>query len=416
MPWLQALLKRRFLTILAMGFFSGLPLLLGFKTLQAWLQDVGLNLGTIGLFALVGLPYSLKFLWAPWFDRPAFLHRLGRRRSWLVAIQAALAAALLLLGASNPGVNPWLCAALAMLVSFLSASQDIAIDAYRRERLEDHELGLGSSLFVYGYRAGMLVSGAVALFLADLIPWPAVYACMAGVMLLGIVVTLTADEPALIGPPPRTLAETFIEPLREFFLRPAPLAILLFMVLYKLGDVMAGSLTTPFMLQAGFTKTDIAAIAKTFGMAAMFGGLLVGGLVLMRVSLMKALFGFGILQSLSTLSYVALAEFGTSQLVLAGVIGFEEFTAGLGTAALTTYLSVQCNRRFSATQFALFSSLIGVPRVFLASPSGFIADALGWTPFFVFCAALAIPGLLLIAHLPRATAPVAEPDPVASTA
>ena len=391
----RALFSRRMLAMLLLGFSSGLPLLLVGGTLQAWLKDEGVRIEEIGLFALVGLPYTLKFLWAPLFDRftPRFL---GRRRGWAVATQTALALAIAALGLARPSSAPWAVAALALAVAFASASQDIVLDAYRREALVERELGLGTAVFINGYRLAMLVSGALALALADLVPWRAVYFIMAGFVAVGAATILCCREPRLAAPPPRTLGEAVVQPFVEFFRRRGAWLTLLFILLYKLGDQMAVALTTPFVLDLGFTKTELAAVVKLFGMGATLAGGFLGAPFMVRLGVNRSLWVFGALQALGILGYAALAEAGRAPWVLAGAVTVENLTAGMGAAAYAAYMASQTNTRFSATQYALFSSLMGVPRVLLAAPTGFLAHAFGWPSYFLFCALMAVPGMAML--------------------
>ncbi|MFH1808089.1 MAG: AmpG family muropeptide MFS transporter [Pseudomonadota bacterium] len=392
---LRTVFSGRMLVTVLTGFSSGLPLLLTGSTLQAWLVDAKVDLTSIGLFALVGLPYTLKFLWAPLLDRfvPPYL---GRRRGWMLSVQLVLVLAIAGLGLADPTTHPWHIAALALLLAFMSATQDIVLDAYRRELLPEAELGLGSSLFVNGYRVAMLASGAMALFLADLLPWHSVYLIMAGFMGVGIVTTLLAPEPQVDAPPPRTLREAVVEPFVDFFRRPGALTILSFILLYKIGDQMASSMTTPFVLGLGFSKTQLAAVVKTFGMAATIGGGFAGGLLMLRMGIRRALWLFGIAQASAILGYAGLAQLGPVTWGLALAITLEMLTAGMGTSAYVAYMASLTNKRFTATQYALFSSLMGIPRVFAAAPTGWIAAHLGWSGYFVFCTLAAIPGLALL--------------------
>jgi PAT family beta-lactamase induction signal transducer AmpG len=383
-----------------MGFVSGLPLLLTGSVLQAWMKDEGVDLGTIGLFALVGLPYTLKFLWAPLLDRFS-LGALGRRRGWLLLFQVALIAALLGLSLSQPAADPLWLALAALLVTFFSASQDIVIDAYRRESLADEEQGLGASLYVNGYRVGMLLASGGGLILADHIGFERVYQLMAAFMLVGVVTTLFAPEPAVAEGTPTTLREAVVEPFVEYFRRRDALLMLAFILLYKIGDTMASHMTTPFYLDIGFSKTEIGAVVKLFGFwATVLGGLL-GGLLVMRLGIYRALWGFGILQGVSTAGFAVLAQIGPSVPGLAAVITFENLSGGMGTAAYIAYMASLTNRRFTATQYALLSSLMGIPRVIAAAPTGYLAAEIGWTWFFILCTLIALPGLLLIRRLHR---------------
>lgn len=396
----RSVLSGRMLVAGLMGFVSGLPLLLTGSVLQAWLKEEGADLATIGLFALTGLPYALKFLWAPLMDRYAPL-ALGRRRAWLLLAQLALIAALVALAASSPGQHPLGVAWAALLVAFFSASQDIVVDAYRRESLADDEQGLGASLAVNGYRLGMLLASGGGLILADHWSFPQVYLFMAACMLAGVATTLLAPEPPSAAGVPRTLAEAVVHPFLDYFRRPNALVILLFILLYKIGDAMASQMTTPFYLDLGFSKTEIGAVVKLFGFWATVLGGLAGGLIILRVGVVRALWGFGILQGLSTAAFAWLAVTGHSVPWLAAVIAFENFSSGLGTAAYVAFMANLTNRRFTATQYALLSSLMGVPRVFAAAPTGWLAEQLGWAPFFLGCALAALPGLMILGRLQR---------------
>lgn len=392
---LATIFSGRMLVALLMGFSSGLPLLLTGSVLQAWMTDEGVDLGTIGLFALVGLPYTLKFVWAPLTDRFS-VPLLGRRRGWLLGVQLLLMAAIAALGWTQPAENPLVVALVAWLVTFFSASQDIVIDAYRREALADTELGLGASLYVNGYRIGMLLASGGGLILADLMPFSAVYQLMAMGMLVGIVTTLLAPEPEIQAGLPRSLRGAVVEPFVDYFRRRHALLILLFILLYKLGDTMASHMSTPFYLDIGFSKTEIGAVVKLFGFWATVTGGMLGGIVILRTGIYRALWGFGILQALSTAGFALLALSGYSLPLLAGVIAFENLTAGMGTAAFVAFMAALTNRKFTATQYALLSSLMGIPRVIVAAPTGYFADWLGWAAFFLSCTLIAVPGLLLL--------------------
>lgn len=383
-----------------MGFASGLPLLLTGSVLQAWMKESGVDLGTIGLFAFVGLPYTLKFLWAPLLDR--FIPRwLGRRRGWLLLSQFLLIAALVLLAYSDPAGSPLGIALAALLVTFFSATQDIVIDAYRREALADDEQGLGASLYVNGYRVGMLLASGGGLILADFLSFREVYLLMALFMGIGVVTTLFAPEPDNPAGHPGSLREAVLEPFREYFARPDALLILLFILLYKIGDTMASHMTTPFYLDLGFSKSEIGTVVKLFGFWATILGGLAGGVIILRIGIHRALWSFGLLQGLSTAGFALLALVGDSLPGLAAVIAFENFSGGLGTAAYIAFMASLTNKRFTATQYALLSSFMGVPRVIAASPTGYLAEAVGWPLFFLFCALVAIPGLLLLRKLQR---------------
>jgi PAT family beta-lactamase induction signal transducer AmpG len=355
----------------------------------------GVDLAVIGVFSLVGLPYAVKYLWAPVMDRfvPPFL---GRRRGWMLVTQAALALAVGAMAFSEPKAAPGMLAALSLLVAFFSASQDIVVDAWRTEVLSPEELGPGAGVHILGYRVAMLTSGAIALILADRIPWRLVYLLMAGSLAVGIAASLLAPEPEIQGKPPRTLKEAVVDPFIEFFARPGAVLILLFVVFYKLDVVMALALNTPFLLELGFTKTDIGAVTKGLGMAATIVGTLAGGAVVARSGMKASLWIFGVLQSVSTLSFLVLARLGHHYPMMVAAIGIENLCSGMGTAAYAAFLMSLCDKRFTATQYALLTSLMAVTRVVAGAPSGVLAKAYGWETYFLVSALAAIPGLLLL--------------------
>jgi MFS transporter, PAT family, beta-lactamase induction signal transducer AmpG len=385
----------RMLVALLMGFVSGLPLLLTGSVLQAWMTREGVDLGTIGLFALVGLPYTLKFVWAPLVDRytPALL---GRRRGWLLISQLLLMLSLAGLAMTQPAQAPLVVALAALLVTFFSASQDIVIDAYRRETLAEDEQGLGAALYVNGYRIGMLLASGGGLILADLVAFSTVYLIMAGFMLVGVLTTLLAPEPVTPSGVPPTLRAAVVEPFREYFQRGGAWWILLFILLYKVGDIMAAHMTTPFYLDIGFSLTEIGTVVKLFGFWATVAGGLLGGVLILRLGIYHALWSFGLLQAASTAGFALLAVVGDQLPMLAAVVAFENLSAGMGTAAFIGFMASLTDKRFTATQYALLTSLMGIPRVFIAAPTGYMADAMGWVGFFSFCALIALPGLLML--------------------
>ncbi len=397
---LKEIFSKRMLTNFLMGFSSGLPLLLTGATLKAWMTEAHIDLTVIGFFSLVGLPYTLKFLWAPLLDRIT-LPFLGRRRGWLLVAQLLLLIAIFYLSTLNPELSIEAIAVGAFLVSFWSATQDIIVDAYRRESLTNEELGLGSSLFVNGYRVALLFSGAGALALADQVPWDMVYKIMALGMGVGLLTTIFSDEPKVEVPPPRSMKDAFVEPLVEFFKRKGALSILAFILLYKIGDSMASDMTNPFYLGLGFSKTEIGTVAKLFGFWATIVGSLIGGVLILKIGIYRALWIFGILQSLTTLGFSWLAHIGPSVPSLAVVITAENLAGGMGTSAFMAYMAAQTNKRFTATQYALLSSLMGVPRVIASAPTGWMAKNLGWDVFFLVCTLIAIPGLMLLAYIQK---------------
>jgi len=395
----RVFLSGRFWLAGFMGLAGGVPLLLTLTVLQAWLQAEGVSLITIGFLGLVGLPYNLKFLWAPLMDRFNPLG-LGRRRSWLVISQCCLAAGIGILGTQDPVEGIWKVAVAACLVAFFSASQDVVIDAYRRESLADAEQGLGASMYTYGYRLGMLFASAGGLILADLIGFTGVYLFMAALMLSMVVVTLLAPEPGDVNDPPRNLGTAFIGPFIEFFNRHeasgSAVLVLAFILFYKLGDNLASHMTIPFYLETGFSNTEIGTVVKFFGVAPLFVGVFVGGALTFKAGLYRALIISGVLQGVSTAGFAVLSVVGYNLWWLAGVIAFENLTQGMGTAALLAFMAYLTDRRFTATQFAMLSALASLPRVVLTAPTGWLAIQMGWVSFFVFSALVAIPGLLLL--------------------
>ncbi len=392
---------------LLMGFSCGLPLLLTLTVLQAWMKEEGIDLTVIGLMTLVGVPYNVKFLWAPLLDRFS-LPFLGRRRGWMLVAQVGVILALMLLAGSKPGQSPFLMAAAAFWVTFFSASQDIVVDAYRREDLSDQELGPGSSLYVGGYRIGMLLAAGGGLILADHMSFSKVYFIMAACMLTGVATTLLTPEPPMAYGSPQNLKEMIIDPLTDYFQRNSALFILAFILMYKIGDTMASAMTTPFYLEVGFSKTQIGAVVKLFGTGAVIGGSLLGALILLPLGIYRCLWIFGVLQSLSTAFFAVLARVGPDVRVLSGVIAFENLSSGMGTAAYLAFMASLTNKRFTATQYALLSSLMGIPRTLLSAPTGFMAKYLGWEQFFIFCAVIAIPGMLLLFFIGPKYEPIKE--------
>jgi len=405
--------SRNVLIVLLLGFSSGLPLALTAGTLQAWLAVEGVDFVTIGWFALAGQPYTYKFLWAPLMDRfqPPFL---GRRRGWLALTQIALAALIVWLGTLSPRETPWLAAIAALAIAFLSASQDIVVDAYRTDVLQPHERGAGAAVSVLGYRVAMLVSGAGALVIADQwLGWHATYWLMAGLMVVGFAATWLAIEPPGAAAAPRTLEQAVTEPLAEYFSRHGAWWMLALIVLYKLGDAFAGNLTTAFLLRGpGFTATEVGAISKGFGLAATIGGALAGGALMAKLRLYRALLLFGALQALTNLGFMALAASGKDYLQLYLVIGAENLCGGMGTAAYVALLMALCDRRFSATQYALLSALSAVGRVYVGPLAGYLVESLGWQ-FFFFCTFLiALPGVCMLYFL-RGTIDALDQSPAA---
>ncbi len=392
---IRAVFSRRMLTCLLMGFSCGLPLLLTISVLQAWMREEGIDLTVIGMMSLVGLPYTLKFIWAPIFDRFT-LPLLGRRRGWILVSQVALMGAIIGLGFSNPSDTPWMIAVAALFVTFFSASQDIVVDAYRREDLPDAQLGLGSSLYINGYRIGMLLASGGGLIMADHTSYKLVYGVMALCLIPGMITTLLSPEPPAVKGKPDSFKQAVVDPLAEYFSRNNAILILVFILLYKIGDTMAGAITTPFYLDVGFSKTQIGAVVKLFGFWATIAGTLIGGVVMIKMGINRSLWVFGVLQAASTACFAILTHTGPAVPVLSGVIAFENFSSGMGTAAYAAFMASITDKRFTATQYALLTSIMGVPRVIASAPTGFIAQQFGWQSFFIFCTIAAVPGMLLL--------------------
>ena len=384
-----------------MGFASGLPLALSGGTLQAWLTVAGVDIRTIGLFSMVGIPYTLKFLWSPVMDR-FNIPVLGRRRGWIFLCQVLLVLITCLMAALDPSNQAALMGLAAIILAFFSASQDIVIDAYRTDSLKERERGLGVGLTVTGYRIAMLVSGALALILADHVGWRTTYLSMAAVMAAAALFTLFAPEPELRGRPPADIAEAVTAPLKDLFSRKAVLSFLLLIILYKIGDAFAGTLTTAFLIRgAGFSPTDVGTINKGLGLIATILGAMAGGGLMTRMGLYGSLMLFGILQAVSNLAFMALAMVGKNYPMMIGAVGLENICGGMGTAAFVAFLMALCNHRFSATQYAILSALAALGRVFVGPPSGLLVARLGWVEFFFFTFLAALPGLFLLYFLKR---------------
>jgi len=401
--WRQ-LFTRRMLICVFTGFSSGLPLYLLFNLLPAWLRSEQVDLKTIGLFALIQFPYTWKFLWSPLLDRYV-VPVLGRRRGWMLSTQFGLLLVIAAMGAFSPQQDIATIAWIATLLALLSATQDIALDAYRRELLPDSELGLGNSVHVNAYRVAGLVPGSLSLVLADHMPWHMVFIITALFMLPGMAMTLLVSEPHRAAPP-KTLREAVVEPFHEFITRhgwQSALLILAFLLFYKLGDSMCTALATPFYLDMGYSKTDIGLVAKNAGLwPSVIGGLL-GGLWMVKIGINRALWLFGVVQIAAIFGFAWLAyighhtEVGATELTqLAVVIGLEALGVGLGTAAFVAFIAHTTHPAYTATQFALFTSLMAVPRTFANASVGWLVDSMGWMNFFLLCVALAVPGMLLL--------------------
>lgn len=397
-------LTRRQLVIFLMGFSSGLPLLLGFSTLSFWLREENVSLAAIGSLLTVGTPYSLKFLWAPLLDHvrlPGLTRWFGLRRGWLLLIQAALMGSIVLVGQADPATSLGALVLAALLMAFLSASQDIVIDAYRIEILDEHEQGAGAAMTQAGYRVGLLAAGAGALALADFIDWSWVYVVMAGLIVVGMIGTLIAAEPANRRPPPPREPMAFLrhaafDPVLDFVKRPGWLLLFAFVLLYKYGDAVAGAMSNPFFVDLGFSGVEIASVTNVFGVVMTMLGVFAGGLLVARYGIVPALFFGGVCQAATNLTFAWLALKGHDLTALAIAVGTDSFAGGLGSAAFVAFLSALCNLAFTATQYALLTSLMALGRTALSATSGFLAEALGWPAFFVATTALAIPALVLL--------------------
>ncbi len=394
----EAILNRRMLICAFTGFTSGLPLYVLIQLIPAWLRVEGVGLAEIGFFALVGFPYTWKFLWSPVIDRFT-LPLLGHRRGWMFVAQLALLVSIGAMGFIKPDLSIWTVAYLASAVAFFSASQDIVLDAYRRELLPDLELGLGNAIHVQTYRLSGLVPGSLALILADHLPWHTVFVVVALFMAVGLGLTLVIREAIKDPSPPKTMREAVIEPFREFKHRQglgAAALALAFLFFYKLGDNMATALSTPFYIDLGFSLTQIGSIAKFASLTAAIVGGLIGGVVMIKLSINRALWLFGVVQVVSILGFAWLAESGANPWVLGTVVAFEYLGVGLGSAALVAFMARMTNITFAATQFALFTAFASVPRIFANAVTGVIVEQVGWTNFFLLCTVVAIPGMLLL--------------------
>ncbi len=393
----EVLLNKRMLICIFTGFSSGLPLYILIALLPAWLRSEGVDLKSIGLFALIQLPFTWKFLWAPLFDR--YIPPLGRRRGWLFISQTALLLSIPGFGALHPNLDLWTIAYLAFVVAFFSASQDIVLDAYRRELLLDTELGLGNAIHVNAYKIAGLIPGSLSLILADHLPWSSVFLITTLFMLPGIAMTLLVSEPLLKQGAPKTLRAAVVEPFQEFIQRKglkSACLVLAFIFFYKLGDSMATALATPFYLDMGFSKTEIGLVAKNAGLwPSVIGGLL-GGIWMIKLGINRALWLFGMVQMIAILGFAWLATIGHSLPWLAMVIGIEALGVGLGTAAFVAFIAHTTHPLYTATQFALFTSLAAVPRTFANAATGYLVEWFGWVTFFLFCFVIAIPGMLLL--------------------
>jgi len=386
------------LVMFAFGFSSGFPFYVIREVLKAWLTDANVDLGTIGLFSAVALPYTWKFLWSPAMDglTPPFL---GRRRGWMLITQIGLLALIGAMGQLDPAKSLKMMAVAAFCIAVFSASQDIVLDAFRREYLTDEELGLGTGIWMNAWRFGMFASTGTAFFLADSIGYANVHLVLSLMMGIGIITTLLVSEPETGARAPHSLQETVIEPFREFFNRGGAVWVLVFILLYKIGDNMAGAMNIPFILQMGFTKQEYFVIVKGVGMLALFGGAFFGGIVMIRLGIANSLWVFGILQAVSTAGFALLVIFGKNHILLSTIVAFEFLATGLGQAAYASYMAIQTNKRFTATQYAMMTSLMAIPGTVAAAVTGYMAEYLGWVGFYIACSLVALPGMLLLLRI-----------------
>ena len=394
----QQLLTRRMLICIFTGFSSGLPLYVIYQLMPLWLRDQGVGLAEIGFFALVGVPYTWKFIWSPLMDRFS-LPMLGHRRGWMLLTQILLLLAIASIGFLDPEKSIWTIAYLAAGIAFFSASQDIVLDAYRRELLDESQLGTGNTLHIQAYRIAGLVPGALAPILSDIIPWSWVFVIVAGFMLVGVTLTLSVKELTRPKGSPRTIREAAIDPFKEFISRrglSSALTVLAFMLLYKLGDSMATALSYPFYYDLGFSKSEIGIIAKTAALWSAIAGGFIAIPIMARLGINKCLWLFGVVQIVSILGFWVLAQSGPDKTLLAVVISFEYLGVGLGTAGFTAYIARETSIQFAATQFALLTAITALPRTFANALTGVIVDRVGWEQFFLLCTVLAIPGMLLL--------------------
>ncbi len=408
-PWsqtLKSLFSWKVLVMALFGFCSGFPFYIVKDVLKAWMTDAKVDLTTIGLFSAVSLPYTLKFLWSPLMD--LIVPPLGRRRGWILITQILLALSIVALGQFDPGQSLKWIAVVAIVVSFFGASQDIALDAFRREYLSDDELGLGTGVWMNTWRLGMYVSVGTAFLAADHnIDYKHIHMMLGAMLLIGIVTTLLVKEPVSQVKPPKSLKESVVGPFKEFFSRPGAWMILAFILLYKLGDNMASAMSIPFILAQGFSKTEYFVIVKGLGMLGLFGGVFLGGTLMLRLGITRALWIFGILQALSPLAFIFLINedptnpewIAHKNIYLSIAICFEFLAWGLGQAAYASYMATQTNKKFTATQYALLTSLMALPNSVAAAFTGWMAQHMGWHMFYVSCSLAAIPGMLLLVKI-----------------
>ncbi len=410
------------LFVLAMGFASGIPLYLVVSTVSIWLTEAGVDIQAIGLFTVVGVPWNLKFIWAPVMDSyalPGLERLLGRRKSWMLLTQLGLIGAIATLATLDPVGDIWLAGVAALAIAFFSASQDIVIDAYRIAILEPQEQGAGAAATQTGYRLGGLISGAGALFLAESFSWGITFLIMAGTLLVGVIAALLAPVPESdqaatpnTAPFQDRLHEAVTTPFVAFINRHGvreTIIILVFIVLYKFGDSFAGVMANPFYVTIGFTKSEIATASKIFGVFATLSGVFIGGAMVFRRGVLPALVFAGFLQMFSNIMFILQAEAGAQIGLLFVTIGIENLSGGMGSAAFVAYLSLLCAKKFAGTQYALLSSIMALGRTLLATPSGFLVDSVGWSQFFAFTVLAALPGVIMaiwmMRHMPLSPPP-----------
>jgi len=396
--YLQIFTSRKMAVTALLAFSSGLPFPLVSGTLDVWMRSESVDLTLIGIFSLVQLPYSLKILWAPLMDRfqLPFLHS---RAGWMILSQVLLMGAIFYMGTLNPVSGPGAIAFAALLISFLGASQDIAIDGYRAELLSQKERGAGAALASVGGRIGFLISGSVALILSQRLPWSVVYAVMACFMSVGFVAALFSPTPEGGERVPKTMKEAVIEPWKDYLMRDKAITMLIFILLFKLGDVVAGKMTSPFLIDTGFTREQIGIVNKGFGTVITIVGGILGGAVYAKWGMRKSLWVFGVLQMLSNFVFVGQYYAGKNDWMLLASVGIENLCASLGSVAFVAFLMSLCNRGLAGTQYALLSSLFALTRTVAATPTGYLAKYLGWPGFFTMSAVLALPGLALLKWL-----------------
>ena len=405
--------SKKLIFIFLMGIASGIPLYLILSTLMIWLTRENIDLSTIGLFSLTQIPWSLKFLWAPIIDyyKIPFLHNyLGKRKSWLLITQFFLIISIILLGTNDPTSELFYTAFFALLVSFFSATQDIIIDAYRIETLQESDQGAGAAMTQAGYRVGGIIAGAGALYSREIMEWKTVFLLIALLTLILMILTLFAPQNKELSIKKSKASNIgnylliFIKPLKEFFNRNSLLntmLILLFILFFKLGDVIAGVMANPFYVKLGFSNIEIANASKLYGVIATLFGVFIGGWLVKKIGIIKSLFLAGFLQIISNLLFVILSKIGPDYIFLIVTVSGENISGGLGSAAFVAYLSILCNKQYTATQYALLSSIMGIARTFLSSPSGYLVNFLGWSNFFLLSVLFGIPGILILIWMQR---------------